>query len=589
MINVLHGNAIDYEIDELVARGQESIVYKARVKSTQRCVALKFRQKEGLGKFRKKELPVYQSLDHLNIIKIFDYIVDIGTLRLDGEKDGKFVIDRAGYYCVIEDFVTGAPLIENKSSSLYYYCKEKSPSKEAKYQEVIDFQADYIFKWIFEFCDIMTHMTRENRILHLDIKPENIMVTRTGSIILIDMGLSDFIEEQSSGINLQITADNSGNRINAERRYIVTADDSKIVEYVRGTPGFAAPECYYKDGKNASQDENLKNPFGLTNDKECVADIKSDIFSFGCVLWDVIHLGGYGGDIKGKNKDYATLNKHETKDGYFLRDLHYASPYYLQELEDIILKCTEENPERRFQDYDELRAAAENAKKNLPKSDENTKKSKILRRVTLVTFLISLLLLVIWQQGLGLGYELALQDFRRASENYSEHTLGEFRDILLSLLEEASNANVSDEPILRDILSVVLGDGNRITSREFELLRSVLGNRNVNDSITHLYIDTAMQNPVAGNDINTLSIAIARNFAGADSAGFLIAEAIANRNTNPMESYETLIEHQNRAEYNASLNHLARNLLTIEAIRNNPDLREEVERIVNNTQEMSRS
>ena len=588
MTSILRGNAIEYEIEEFVASGQESIVYKAKVKSTGRCVALKFRHKSGLGKFRKKELPIYQRLDHLNIIKIFDYIEDLGSLRLEGDIEGvSYVVERSQYYCVVEDFITGALLEDNKSSSLYYFCRQHSPKKEASYEDVIDFQADYIFKWIFEFCDIMTHMTRENRVLHLDIKPENIMVTRTGSIVLIDMGLSGFMEPQSSVMNLQYDFDHINiNLTNVERRYI-TIENKKVLVYVYGTPGFAAPECYHKDGEGWEQDNKLKNPFqtGRACDKDGLVDIRSDIFSFGCVLWDVIHLGGYGGDDT--RKDFVTIQKEETKEGYFKRDLHYASPYYLQELEDIILKCTQEDPDKRYQDYDELREAAEHAKRNLPKSEENTKKARILRRIGVISFVLTAMFFVLWRQGLELSYEIARQNFQEAAYVYhDEHTRRfDFRDVSLILLDEAISAGNPTDSILRDILGVVLEDG-RVSSAEFsEILHRVLASKGADDYFVNYFINTAMQNPLHGNDINTLSMFIANNYAETDSIGRRIAGAITNRRgVGATASLEILIYYQDLDEYNISLNHLARNLLTEETIRNNPELRETVELIVRKTE-----
>ena len=584
MTSTLRGNAIEYEIEEFVASGQESIVYKARVKSTQRCVALKFRRKESLGKFRKKELPIYQNLDHLNIIKIFDYIDNIGNLRLEKEIGGvNYVIDRNDYYCVVEDFVTGEVLKDNESSSLKNYCLQRAPKKEASYEDVIKFQEDFVFKWIMEFCDIMTHMTREKRILHLDIKPENIMVTRTGSIVLIDMGLSGFMEKQSTGMNLQYDSEHIHKDLsNVERRYI-TLEGENILVYVYGTPGFAAPECYYKDGRGNDLDETLKNPFvsGRAKDKDGIVDARSDIFSFGCVLWDIIHLGGYGADDN--HKDYAILKQEETKDGYFRRDLHFASPYYLQELEDIILKCTEEDPDQRYQDYEELKKAALRAKKYLPKSEESNKKNKILRGAAFTALMLAIIIFIIFRQGLGLEYEIAYDDFRVAARNYSGHTLIDFRDATQRLLETASTADF--EQHYQEIIDAVKSDGNVITSAEFrEVLHRLLGSRSINDSVTVLYINTAMQNPREGNDIRTLSNFIESNYRGADCDGYMIAEAIANSGKDTAASYNTLISYQDHSDYNVALNELARMLLSTELIRNDRELRVETEAIVKKTE-----
>jgi hypothetical protein len=489
------------------------------------------------------------------------------------------------YYCVVEDFVTGAQLEDNKSSSLYYYCKQYSPEKEASYDRIVNFQAEYIFKWIIEFCDIMTHMTNENRILHLDIKPENIMVTRTGSIVLIDMGLSGFMEDQSNVINLQFDYDHiHTDSKNAERRYI-TVEDKKVVAYVYGTPGFAAPECYYKDGEGCEDNEELKNPFytGRATEKDGLIDIRSDIFSFGAVLWDIIHLGGYGGD--GIHKDYATLQKAETKDGYFKRDLHYASPFYLQDLENIILKCTEEDPDKRYQDYDQLKRAAERAKKRLPNSEENVKRARVLRGVGFASLMISVLFLVVLMQGLWLGYDIALQDFRMAAYSYSEHTnpIG-FRDVALRLLDEAASAWEPVEPIYIDILSTVSSNG-RISNEEFkEILHRVIDGRDVNDEITTLYINTAMQKAVPGNDTDTLSGTIYLFFQGSESIGYSLAYANYNRGRDTLGSFETLVRYRDMHEFDTVLNRLARNLINEEVVRNNPEYRETTEEIIRETE-----
>jgi serine/threonine protein kinase len=575
---VLNGKSIDYEVLECVARGQESIVYKAQVKSTKRCVALKFRLKESIVKFRKKELPIFRALDHLNIIKIFDYVEDLGSLRLEDEIDGRnFIIDRANYFCVVEDFVTGEKLEGNTSSSLYNYCKQRAPKKEASYDEVIAFQEDYIFKWIFEFCDIMSHMTKENEILHLDIKPENIMVTRTGSIVLIDMGLSGFLEPQSAGLNLQYDFDHINiSRENVERRYI-TIDGDKVLSYVYGTPGFAAPECYFRDGEGCEQNPKLKNPFveGRATLTDGIVDIRSDIFSFGCTLWDIIHLGGYG--LDDKHKDYASISSSESKPGYFRRDLHYASPYYLQELEDMILKCTEENPDKRFQDYSELKKAAESARRKLPKSEESYKRNKLLRGGLVLSVFITVLILLLYNRGLNLGYEIANEDFRIAASNYSENTNPvDFRDQALLLLSEAGKASVNVDGIYKEILSAVVNN-DKITSTEFsEILYKCLngGAKGVNDNNTILFINAAMKNIGEGNDITTISKFIESNYSGADCEGYFIAAAIANCKKDTVAAYDALIKYQDYSEYKSSLNYLARILLNEESISNKSEYKE---------------
>jgi serine/threonine protein kinase len=584
---ILHGKAIDYEILRCVDKGQESIVYKAEVQSTKRCVALKFRRKQSIDKFRKIELRIFQALDHLNIIKIFDYIEDLGSLRLEGMINNQYyVIDRQDYYCVVEDYVSGINLKADVSSSLFHFSMEKSPKKEASYEDVVSFQEDYLFRWIFEFCDIMSHMTKDKRILHLDIKPENIMVTTTGSIVLIDMGSARFLEEHSNALNLQFDEDHTHKDTWRVERKIEKIGDKEEIYITHGTPGFAAPECYYKDAEGSDQDARLRNPFssGRATPKDGFVDIRSDIFSFGATLWDVIHQGGFGDNDQ--HKDYARISPVESKLSYFKRDLHYASPYYLKELEEIIIKCTQEDPDKRFQDYDELRKAAENAKKKLPKSEESSRRKKILRRAAEISAILAILFGLFFARGRSLSYEIAYEDFRDASALYSENTNPiDFRDQALILLTEAENANVNTYGIYQEILNSVDNNG-KITSIEFsEILYKCLRNKSSNESISTEYIDRAMQNTGEGNDIMTISKFIASNYLGADCKGYDIAAAIANYNDDEVSSYNVLIQNQDDMEYNAALHYLASILLNKPAIANNDEYRAVVNDIKTKTEE----
>ncbi|BFU19725.1 tyrosin kinase, putative [Entamoeba histolytica HM-1:IMSS-B] len=86
-------------------------------------------------------------------------------------------------------------------------------------------------------------------ILHLDLKSDNILVGENGSIKISDFGLSFFVSDNEVG--------------------------HKTSRLIRGTPGYCSPE---------SIDVSLFNRLPVDKKK------KSDVFSFGIVFWEVIHV-----------------------------------------------------------------------------------------------------------------------------------------------------------------------------------------------------------------------------------------------------------------------------------------------------------
>lgn len=265
-----------YEILELIGTGGMSDVYKAKCHKLNRNVAVKVlkqefsENKEFVSKFRT-EAQAAAGLMHPNIVNVYDV----------GEENGI-------YYIVME-------LVEGITLKRYIEKKARLSVKEAV---SIAIQISMGIK-----C------AHDNKIIHRDIKPQNIIISKEGKVKVTDFGIAK------------------------------AATSNTITSNVMGSVHYTSPE----QARGGFSDE------------------KSDIYSLGITLFEM--LTGrvpFNGDTT-----VAIAIKHIQEEMPSPRNYVPEIPI---SVEQIVLKCTLKSPDRRYQKVDEL---IEDLKKSLISPDED--------------------------------------------------------------------------------------------------------------------------------------------------------------------------------------------------------------------------
>ncbi|MCR4861847.1 MAG: protein kinase [Ruminococcus sp.] len=361
--------------DGYIATGTESIVYKgvkiSKDGNIKMACVLKFKYKyikmgtgedeytriNVLERFKDKDLKIFDELQNCrSVVRIYDIIEDLGDFTLIDthvpEGKSSLPITSERFFCVVEEYVDGWSLEEYCRDEYWKLTKEidvgnnmkrrisfheyRDSDKEAifksyhhDYDEIIRYQSE-MFRFMINLCEILEYITEKKGILHLDIKPDNIMVTRYGrEIVLVDFGRSEHIDFRLGGFVCGLgSAD-----YNSEESI------ARMFQY--GTLGYAAPECYVP-AMNGS-----KFPFSEDGVEKGWMTIESDIFSFGATFWECLNMFElYTGSRefakdKSQGGSYDFYRKYVLNDeAYFERDLSLTSPHYHEKLEAIIKKCT---------------------------------------------------------------------------------------------------------------------------------------------------------------------------------------------------------------------------------------------------------
>lgn len=561
--------------DGFIAIGTESIVYKG-IKVSQSgdlefsCV-LKFKPKynyqngeykDKIQKFKKDEFSIFEDLKECrSVVKIFDVIEDLGEFSLKCDKINSGIITGENYFCVVEEYIDGWSLEEYCRSEFWKLRKyEETGNGLKKIVEFHDFMDDekknvmatyysnydnilmyqnQIIHFMRNLCEILEFVTEKKRILHLDIKPENIMVTKHGKeLVLIDFGRSVRLPSGENYFSCRMeSADYS-------------SDETIDRMYSYSTIGYAAPECF------AGATEESAFPFrqSCLNGK---MSIESDIFSFGASFWECLNIFDLVTKGRGFSKDSHEFYRKYflNDDAYTSRDLSLTSVHYHQKIEDIILKCTRKRTDgytdpsdkRYYHSYSEIKKdiiEAENSVPNIVRAENIRVRSSFgLVGKALSVFTTILLVIVVFRIS---GYSIAGKKWDQLTENYKSTQFSRLETIASDLIKTVPDSGYDE--VYRKISGFTYSDGD-IDEQEAALLVSLLEKRKI--KINDQYIDEIMQY-ANSRKFREISGEIMKLDIESSGTGYQFACAIYNteiKKEKYEEAYELLIQYCDNTQF----------------------------------------
>ena len=153
-----------YRIAYLLGRGGMGEVYEARCIDTDQVVALKV-LRAGLdqvdfAKFSENEQRALRRLDDPRIARFIEAfaVVDVGT-------------------CLVLEWIDGEPLQS--------YCRDRR------------YDVDSRLKLFIEVCQAVAS-AHQQLVIHLDLKPSNVLITPEGSIKLLDFGVAKLLDDEAT-------------------------------------------------------------------------------------------------------------------------------------------------------------------------------------------------------------------------------------------------------------------------------------------------------------------------------------------------------------------------------------------------------
>lgn len=575
------GNSFKYIIDEsyginkdgFIAIGTESIVYKGlKTKANGglrfSCV-LKFKPKiqmidgkeiNRLEAFKMEEWKIFEELRECrSVVRIDDVVDDLGDFSLPCAHISSGVIDASAYFCVVEEFIDGWNLDEFCREEFWKLRKivpiDNGLQKKVEYNEFsveeknviatsynYDNQLKYqnqILLFMINLCEIMEFVTEQKNILHLDIKPENIMVTRYGKeLVLIDFGRSKrvTIADRFAISNLTPVDYNQ--------------NETQEKQYQYGALGYAAPECFCEAATGSSFPFSYKGERGKMS-------LESDIFSFGATFWECLNMFELITKTNNSNFDIYDFYKNNFLNdaAYCNRDLSLTTTAYHLKLEKIIKKCTRTRnhdfttSDKYYHSYKDLRKDIELAKDSVPTivKDENV---KVRTAFNLCGVMVSLALVFLIINSIYhlQAYKIAENKWDNLTADYNDTQFSKLREIANDYISSAT-ANTVDSTYDKIVSFTYQNNGN-ISDYEATMLVELLMQIGNYDNLPKR-VDDIMLYADPGN-FKAISSEIVKLDVSDECTGYELATAIYNvevSKTNVIEAYDTLQEYKDNQDF----------------------------------------
>lgn len=614
MSNELHGNQYTYvvdtshglDLDGFIAIGTESVVYKGlKIKQGSNlrfsCV-LKFKYKtieehgveiDRLKLFKEQEWRIFEKLRECrSIVKIDDVIEDLGDFTLTC-RHGEATIDinNDDFFCVVEEYIDGWNLKEYCERKHWALCQEMQFDQGKKslvkfvdfseedkrdalagytYNNVLSFQRQ-ILLFMKNLCEILQFVTEVEYVLHLDLKPDNIMVTEHGEeLVLIDFGRSRTYTKADPVVRNQLSP--------VDYRLQEGKEEEDISnQFQHGTQGYAAPECYCEPTSDSEFPFHDKFEHGAMT-------IESDIFSFGATFWECLNIFQLSTKSVTFARDSRKFYLRYFMDDavYFDRDLSCTSVRYHKKLENIIRKCTKHrtpgyrdpNNDEYYHSYEELKKDLVDALNSIPTivREESTRVKRAFKMGGAFLAL-TLAFLSVFLFFKGRAYRIAQEKWDSISTNYNDTQFYRLEQIAKELIEAAPANQVNNE---YDKIAkfTYAGEENDVSQYDsallVELLQQIDSNRRLPERVDEI---VQHANP---KKLKEISIEIVKLGEVPNSTGYQLARAICdveveNGSKDQIQkritAYDLLISCKDQQAYHSAVLKL-KNILNVDAYVN---------------------
>lgn len=215
-----------YTLQKILGRGGMGVVWLAVDESLHTEVALKFlpdvlvRDQTALDDL-KRETKRCLALTHPHIVRVHHFEEDLSH----------------GAAAIAMEYVSGGTLANLRAA-----------------REHRHFEVDEIREWVFQLCEALDYAHTKAKVVHLDIKPANLMLDERGELKVADFGIARNLVDSVSRVSVQSGASSSGTLAYMSPQQAVgepacPADDiyalgATVYDLLTGRPPFFRGEIY---------------------------------------------------------------------------------------------------------------------------------------------------------------------------------------------------------------------------------------------------------------------------------------------------------------------------------------------------------